>query len=78
MDKSVNTSAANVCAFCELNPCVQNAKFDVYALFLGTNRYNRQADDQPEVGFFKNNFTHSDYSRPNSFRLRRPGSGSSV
>ena len=32
----------------------------------------------PNSDFFKIIFTHSDYSRPNSFRLCRPGSGSSV
>jgi len=32
----------------------------------------------PESGFFKRILTDFDYSRPNSFRLCRPGSGSSV
>jgi len=32
------------------------AKCDAYALFCGTNSHNWQAEDQPEVGFFENNF----------------------
>jgi len=75
--KSVNTSAAHVCAFCETKSLCKNAKCDAYALFCGTNSYNRQAEDQPEVGFKKIIFTQFDYSRPNSFRLCRPVSGSS-
>ena len=56
--KSVNTSAAHICAFCETKPLYKNGKCDAYRLFCGANNHN--------------------YSRPNSFRLPRPGSGSSI
>ena len=42
---------------------MKNAKCDAYAFFCGTNSHNREAEDQPEVRFFKILFTHSDYSR---------------
>jgi len=51
--KSVNTSAALVCAFCETKSLCKNAKCDAYTLFCGTNSHNRRAEDQPGVGFFK-------------------------
>jgi len=77
--KSVNTSAAHICAFCETKSLCKNAKCDAYGLFCGTNNYTRRAEDQPEVGFKKKRiFTDSDHSRPNSFRLPRPGSGNSI
>jgi len=78
VDKSVDTSAAHVCAFCETKSLCKTQSVTLTYFFCGTNSYNRQAEDQPEVGCFKNIFTHSDYFGPNSFRLCRPGSGSSV
>ena len=78
VNMSVNTTAAHICAFCETKSLWKNAKCDAYGLFRGTNSHNRQAEDQPEVVFFKRIFTASYYSRPNSFRLPRPGSGSSI
>jgi len=56
VDKSVNTSTAHFCAICETKSLYKNAKCDAYALVCGTNSQNWQAEDQPEVGFFKNNF----------------------
>jgi len=56
VDKSVNTSAAHVCAFCETKSLCKNAKCDAHGRFCGTNSNNRQAEDQPAVGFFLNNF----------------------
>jgi len=75
-----NTSVAHVCAFCESRSLYKNANWDAYTLLCGTNTHNRRAEDQPGVGFLKIIFIDSDYSKPNSFRLRlrRPGSGSSV
>ena len=52
VSKSVNTSAAHICAFCETKYWCKNAKCDAYGLFRGTNSHNRRAEDQPEVGFF--------------------------
>jgi len=52
VNKSVNTTAAHVCAFCETKPLCKNAKCDTYALFRGTNSHNRRAENQPEVGYF--------------------------
>ena len=78
MDKSVNTSAAHVCAFCETKCLCKNAKCDAYALFCGTHSQNRQAEISPKSDLKKIIFTHSDYSRPNCFRLCRPVSGSNV
>jgi len=49
VNKSVNTRAAHICAFCETWSLCQNAKCDAYGLFCGTNTYNRRAEDQPEV-----------------------------
>ena len=74
----VNTSTAHICAFCETRSLCKNAKCDAYGLFCGTNSCNRRAEDQPGVWFFLRIFTDSDYSRPNSFRPPRPGSGSSI
>jgi len=54
--KSVNTSPAHICAFCGTQPLCKNAKCDAYCLFCGTHSHNRRAEDQPEVGFFLNNF----------------------
>ena len=34
MDKLVNTSAAHVCAFCEIKSLCKNAKCDVYVLLV--------------------------------------------
>jgi len=34
VDKSVNTSAAHVCAFCETKSLCKNAKCDTHVLFL--------------------------------------------
>jgi len=53
LNKSVNTSAAHICAFCETKSLCKNAKCDAYRLFCGTNSLNQQAEDQPEVWFFK-------------------------
>ena len=35
MDKSVNTNAAYVCAFCETKSLCKNAKRDAYTRFFG-------------------------------------------
>jgi len=51
VNKSVNTIAAHICAFCETKSLCKNAKCEAYGLF-GTNSYNRRAEDQPEVGYF--------------------------
>jgi len=40
VDKSVNTSAAHVCAFCETISMCTNAKCDAYTLFWGTNSHS--------------------------------------
>jgi len=77
VNKSVNTSAANFYAFCETS-LVQKREVRRLRTYCGTNSHNRRAEDQPEVSFFQNNFFNSGYSRPNSFRLPRRGSGSSI
>jgi len=41
VDKSVNTSAAHDCAFCETKSLCKNAKCDAYKLFCGTNSHNQ-------------------------------------
>jgi len=70
VNKSVNTTAAHVCAFCDAKSLCKNSKCDTDGLFRDTNNYNQQAEDQPEVGyFFKIIFTHSDYSRPGLLKL---------
>ena len=56
VDKSVNTSAAHVCAFWETKSLCKNAKCDAYALFCDTNSHNRRAEDRPWVGFFLKEF----------------------
>jgi len=42
--------------FARLSPCAKTQNVMLNALFGGTNSCNRQAEDQPEVGFKKNNF----------------------
>ena len=56
VNKSVNTCAAHICAFCETKSLCKNAKCDAYGLFRGTNSLNRRAEDQPEVGYFLKEF----------------------
>jgi len=70
------STTVQFCAFCETKPLCKNTKCDAYVLFCGTNSHNRQVEDHPGGGFFKSIFIHSDYSRPNSFWLWWPGSGS--
>jgi len=60
------------------NSLVQKREVRRLRTYCGTNSHNRRAEDQPEVSFFQNNFFNSGYSRPNSFRLPRRGSGSSI
>ena len=69
VNKSVKTTAAHICAFCETETLWKNAKCDAYGL---------QKKISPYRIFFKLNFTDSYYSIPNSFLLHRPGSGSSI
>jgi len=77
VNKSAKTTAAHICAFYKTKSLCKNAKCDTYGHFPGTNSHNQPPEDQPEVGYlFKIIFTDSHYSRPNSFRLPRPGSGS--
>ena len=77
MNKSAKTTAAHICAFYKTKSLCKNAKCDTFGHFPGTNSHNQPPEDQPEVGYlFKIIFTDSHYSRPNSFRLPRPGSGS--
>ena len=56
VNKSVNTTAAHICAFCETKSLCKNAKCDAYGHFGGTNSHNRRAEDQPEVGYFFKEF----------------------
>ena len=56
VNKSVNTTAAHICAFCDTKSLCKNAKCEAYALFRGTNSNNRRAEDQPEVGYFFKEF----------------------
>jgi len=49
VNKSFNTTAAHICAFCETNSLCKHAKCDAYGLFRGTSNQNRRAEDQPEV-----------------------------
>jgi len=53
VNKSVNTTAAHICAFCETKSLCKNAKCDACGLFHDTNSHNRRTEDQPEVGYFK-------------------------
>jgi len=53
VNKSVNTTAAHICAFCETKSFCKNAKYDAYGLFRGTNSHNRRTEDQSEVGYLK-------------------------
>jgi len=52
VNKSVNTTATHICAFCGTRSLCKNAKCDAYGLFRDTNIHNRRAEDQPEVGYF--------------------------
>jgi len=52
VNKSVNTTAAHICAFCETKSLCKNAKCDAFGLLRGTSSHNRRAEDQPEVGYF--------------------------
>jgi len=56
VSKSVNTTAAHICAFCETKSLCKNAKCDAYGLFRCTNSHNWRAEDQPEVGYFLKEF----------------------
>jgi len=56
VDKSVNTTAVHICAFCETKSLCKKAKCDAYGLFRGTNSQNRRAEDQQEVGYFFKEF----------------------
>jgi len=51
VDKSVDTSAAHICAFCHTMSLCKNAKRDAYTPFCGTNSHNWRAEDQSGVGF---------------------------
>ena len=55
LNKSVKTTAAHICAFCETTSLCKNAKYAAYGIFRGTNSHNRRAD-QPEVGYFLKEF----------------------
>ena len=74
--KSVNTSAAHICEFCETKALSKNAKCDAYALFLW-HKQSHSASRRSAWNriFLKMIFTDSCYFRPKSFRLPRPGSG---
>jgi len=76
VDKLVNTSAAHICTFCETKSLRKNAKCDAYALFLWHKQLQSASRRSARSRiFFKIIFADSYYSRPKSFRLRRPGSG---
>ena len=63
--------------FVRLSLC-KNAKCDVCGLFVVQTFTIGEQKINPKWEFFKRIFTDSDYSRPNSFRLPRSASGSSI
>jgi len=54
--KSVNTSAAHVCAFCETKSLCKNAKCDAYALFLWHKQLQSASRESARSRILKNNF----------------------
>jgi len=74
VDKSVNTSAAHVCAFCETKSLCKNAKCDPYAFFVAQTVTIGKQRISPKSDLKKIIFTHFDYSTVD----QTPGSGSSV
>jgi len=52
VNKSVNTTAVQIRAFCETKSLCKNAKCDAYGLFRGTNSQNRRAEDQLKSDIF--------------------------
>jgi len=56
VNKSVNTTAAHIYAFCDTKSLCKNSKCDAYGLFRGTNSHSWRAEDQPEVGYFLKEF----------------------
>ena len=55
MSKSVNTSAAHICTFCETKSLCKNTVWRLRT-FCGTNSHNQRAEDQPEVWVFSKEF----------------------
>ena len=49
-DKSVSTSEAHVCTFCETKSLCKNAKCDTHTLFCGTNSVRTVGDFSLDLG----------------------------
>ena len=64
--------------FERLSPCAKTRSVALADFFVAQTVIIGGQKISPKSYIFLNNFTDSYYSRPNSFRLHRPGSGSSI
>jgi len=60
-----------------LSPCAKPRSVTLTDFFVAQTVAIGELKISPKSDFLKRIFTDSDYSRPNSFQLPRPGSGSS-